>query len=192
MSIWYKLSILCGVTPLVVGLTILLFWLTNRSTWLEVAGFTNIIFGLFSFVCGLVFLLIHVRNACKPTGKKKIFLPVFVLLLNFPAAVFCLSVAIKQSHSGSAVTVKNQTPHEIREFVVDQRGITYSLPLVQPGETHVEGIRFTERGRVRYSLVVGGERFEGNLFEYAAPNKGSHAVVTVEEAGTGRVRVKIF
>ena len=118
MNIWYRLSLLCGLIPLILGVVILLTWINTRASWLETAGVLIIVIGVALFICGLFCLLFYVRSnstLSNSVRKKKLILPLSILLLNFPAAILSLLIA-DSVYSTSTVTVQNNSNYEITEF----------------------------------------------------------------------------
>ncbi|SIO67317.1 hypothetical protein SAMN05444166_8332 [Singulisphaera sp. GP187] len=49
MSPYYKISLICGATPLFVGIAIFLLWLITRWDWLMAAGLLTLYLERFSF-----------------------------------------------------------------------------------------------------------------------------------------------
>ena len=186
MNIWYRLSLLCGLIPLILGVVILLTWINTRASWLETAGVLIIVIGVALFICGLFCLLFYVRSnstLSNPVRKRKLILPLSILLLNFPAAILSLLIA-DSVYSTSTVTVQNNSNYEITEIWVEQRGgKSYSLPSVQPRKTHVEKIRFTVESDVLYSLSINGSSKQGVLFGYVSPGAGYRVRILVNSNG---------
>ena len=193
MNIWYKLAILCGLTPLVLGVSILVAWLNTCASWLEAAGIINIAVGSILFLCGLLFLVFYVRSKStlrKPVGKKSLIIPLLILFLNFPAALISLLIASSE-YAASTITINNYSKYEIKDFTVKQLGEdVYFLPLIKVEERQTEKLHFQVESDVRYSLTLNGNNEEGILFGYVTPSVGSHADVTVSEDGVVTIEEK--
>jgi hypothetical protein len=95
MSRAYRISLFCGLVPLVTGIGIFLTWLLTRSKWLLYAGW-------WTMVCAPVFLLVGaialltfrsgktMANEREIIRKARVWEVLFVL--NFVAALFVVFV----------------------------------------------------------------------------------------------------
>ncbi len=91
----YKLSVLCGILPMLAGTLILAGYSVTRWDWLILAGIFCIYGGLLSVFIGTIALICSVfesRKTENPSPRRfwgSAWLPVGLLLANFPLAVAC-------------------------------------------------------------------------------------------------------
>jgi hypothetical protein len=62
---WLKIPLLLGGVPLIVGLSLFLFWLVTRWSWLNLVGLFTLYAGLVSVLAGLVGLGIAILKTMR-------------------------------------------------------------------------------------------------------------------------------
>jgi hypothetical protein len=89
MNLWHRIALVCGLIPLIIGISVFCSWILTRWDWLMLAGFFTVVIGFLLFLGGLVSLLIASRRARQhgmPYKQKNLFI-FGLLLLNFPVAL---------------------------------------------------------------------------------------------------------
>lgn len=185
MSIWYKLSLASGLTPLTTGGLIFISWLVTRADWLMLAGIYNIMAGLALFVCGLVFLLVYGQKERKISNNypiKRTLISLGILLLNFPAAALAIYSAEYISSTNTA-TVINNSSFEVADMVLRERDRSYPFPPIAPGQEVTEEIHFKYEGSVDYKLSLNGSVKTGIMFGYVTGGMGESATMVITTDG---------
>lgn len=185
MSIWYKLSLASGLTPLTTGCLIFFSWLVIRADWLMLAGIYNIMAGLALFVCGLGFLLVYGQKERKLTNKypvKRTFISLGILLFNFPAAGLALFSAEYIINTSTATVINNST-FKITDMVLSEREKFYRFPPIAPGQEVIEHFHFKYEGSVDYKLSLNGSVKTGVMFGYVTGGMGESATMVINSDG---------
>ncbi|THB69721.1 MAG: hypothetical protein D6B27_00140 [Gammaproteobacteria bacterium] len=189
MNRWYKLSLVCGLTPLITGITIFTAWLPTKANWLELAGIYNIAVGFILFICGIIFLGIYIKQIKKEEkpSRKRIAISLTILLINFPAALTAIYTA-GYIMNISTVTIENNSPFSITEITFTERDISHKFPPIKPNRKISRYFHFINDGAVHYSCIINNSAKEGILFEYLSG--GMSAEVTVNKDGTIKISEK--
>lgn len=189
-SWWYRLSLFCGLGPLLAGGTIYALWLPTASEELVLLGLLLLPFCILLVLAGLLMLWPATR-ALKKAGvserPRKILLALFCLLLNIPAAGGAMLHA-NYVHSLYPVTVINDSDAAIDSLTfTDPLAQDYTLPPIAPHSRIDKRIPFYGEGSVHYRLVVGGREDKGMLIGYISSGISSHITLRVDAGGTVHV-----
>jgi hypothetical protein len=190
MNIWYKLSLICGLTPLVLGGMIFFSWLVIRANWLMLAGGYNILAGLVFFICGLLFLLAYGQKERKKGNAypvKRSLISLGILLSNFPAAVLAIYSA-DYVNGTSVATVINNSSFEAKDLVLSERDQSYSFPPISPGQKVTKYFHFKYEGSVYYRLSLNGSIQKGVMFGYVTGGMGDRAAMVIKKDETVEIQ----
>lgn len=186
MNLAYKIALFCGLTPLILAVIILSGWFITGEEEFLIAGLFNIAGGVMLFVigiCCLIFYEYQHRQNHQVSAWRKLVKPVFILIVNFPAAAGCMYLVFFMM-SVSVVTVENQTQNyipiihlKINNF--EQKSITG----VMPNEISKNYFRFKGGSTVEYSFEINGQEKKGNLIAYTTTHQGGYVLLTVTENG---------
>jgi hypothetical protein len=93
------LSRIAGIAPLTLGVGELLLFVLTGSPAFALAGFYTLILGGVVVVCGLVFVLIYLRQAKRANldrteSLRRGRIALLILILNFPVAFACAAIGI--------------------------------------------------------------------------------------------------
>lgn len=186
MNIWYKLSLICGLAPLLLGCLIFLCWVAIRADWLMMVGVFNIFAGLVLFVCGLLFLFVYGLNERKKGSSypiKRSLISFSILLVNFPAAVLAVYTA-DYVKSTSVATVINNSSFEAKDLVLIERDQTYLFPPIAPGQEVIKYFHFKYEGSVDFRLSLNKALQKGAMFGYVTAGMGGRATMVIKNDGT--------
>lgn len=190
LDIRYKLSLVCGLLPLLLGCLIFLGWCITRADWLETAGIYNICAGCVLFVCGiacLVFYGLKVRKDGNGFPLKSSLVSLGILLSNFPVASLILGAAIAIQGT-SVATIENKSSYDVIDFVlVESGGIEngelHPFPGIVAGRKVTRKIRFKYDGAVNYRLSLNGTAKEGIMFGYVMRHHGAVSTLVIQSDG---------
>lgn len=185
MSKLYLASIVCAVTPLIIGGAIYGLWVATDISWLMLAGVFNIYAGLALFIGGMICLSVYFyreRKLSKDGVLKKSAISLGLLLANFPAAIAALYGA-SYHLSESTLMVQNSTEYRITDIVLSERAVTYQFPVVEPNSSVTENFHFKYEGAVGYKFSVNGTEHEGLAFGYVTSHAGGKAKMVVSDDG---------
>ncbi len=186
MSIWYKLSLASGLTPLTIGCLIFFSWLVTRADWLVLAGIYNITAGLALFFCGLGFLFVYGRIERKLGNNypiKRTLISLGILLFNFPVAALALYSAEYIISTNTAAVINNSS-YEVTDMVLSEREQSYPFPPITPGQEVIEHFHFKYEGAVDYKLSINGAVKTGVMFGYVTGGIGESATMVITSDGT--------
>lgn len=193
MTRWYRLSLICGFTPLILGIVTFISWVVTGADWLQLAGILNIILGLALFACGVLFLGVYYLKARNQGNKeylKKTALSLAVLVANFPAAAAALYSA-SYIIGTSTVVVVNNTAHDITDLVLSEREIIYKYPDIRAKQEIEQKFHFMYEGEVNYRFILDGVVLEGIMFGYVSAGRGVDAVMVVSEDGGVKIENRL-
>lgn len=190
MDIRFKLSLICGLAPLVIGVLIFFSWLVIRADWLMLAGAYNILAGLVFFVCGLLILFAYGHKERKKGNSypiKRSLISLGILLFNFPAALLAIYSA-DYVNGTSVATVINNSSFEAKDLTLSERDQSYSLSPIAPGQEVIKYFHFKHEGSVDYRLSLNGSIQKGVMFGYVTGGMGDRATMVIKKDGTVEIR----
>ncbi len=184
----FRLALVCGALPLIVGLVAFTVWLATRWDGLMILGYFIILGGVGLFVTGLVALGIACRNALRAgrLPRQRIWLSTFaclgLLLVNFPvAAVLTIcAVGIETSYN---VLIQNDSPFELSEVRLVGGGCDEELGSIAAGETVERRFWIETDGELMLRAQVDGKPREELIEGYVTSGLGRRAIVTIGEDG---------
>ena len=193
MNRWHRISLICGLMPLSIGIVIFLAWFATRAQWLTVAGIVNLYAGLALFCIGVISLAVYFykarRSAIAGYWKKSI-VTLAILFSNFPVAAAIFSAAYYVA-SFSTVVIENQSNTQIEDIYLSERGHVYKIGSVLPNEKLEKKYHFQSEGSVYYSFTKNGIKYEGILFGYVTSGKGNSVKMLITKSGEVEINEKI-
>ena len=182
----YRLSLMCGVAPLVVGTCVFLLWWLVRWDALMTVGMLTMLGGTIAFVVGVVCLAVYLRRAARmhayPVKRLVVqgLLAGGLLLANFPAAA---GMAVFAFHEKTkyAILLVNDSPEPLERFAVS---ISHSHQTVECGPVppHTSARRsfsVWSEGELRYRALQHGQQIEGVIDGYVTPHVGGDKTIVV-------------
>lgn len=185
MNFYHKMSLACGLVPMLCGVLIFTGWLITRADWLVIAGLANISGGFLLFLCGLLFIGAFIRSEHKvgngfPLNKSLIALG--ILLFNFPLAAMALYAA-EYLMGTSTLSIKNDSPYAITDVFLKERDLTYRFPNIPSNEEATQTFHFKYEGSVEFGLTLNGNEKHGILFGYVTGGMGANATMIIDKKG---------
>jgi hypothetical protein len=164
----YRVSVICGAIPLIVGGTVfLLFWLT-RSSLFATLGFFTVLGGVLLFGVGAISLAVfsfQVWRAGRDSFRRWrgwIGLALVLLCSNFPAAVACIEVGTDLM-STIYITVQNSGTTTIDSFEITWPGGVQEVGPIAPGASASTSFVDRIEGDVNFREVRGMAVNRGEL-----------------------------
>lgn len=184
MTTSYRIARLCGLLPLLAGVTIFLLWLVTDNDVFMVAGILTMYAGTIVVVFGLVVLARFYWKASVDTEiprrklKLSTALCAALLLINFPAAVGLSIIAIwlKTEYS---ITIHNASSAILHDVRVVGGGEEAWFGTLSPGENTQNSIWISTDGTLRISAVREGDTISGVIDDYVTNNMGGNTHVTI-------------
>lgn len=188
----YRVSVLCGILPMLVGSLILAGYAVTRWDWLALAGIFCIWGGLFSVFVGAIALVLAVLDT-RRTGDARprkvwgsAWLPVVLLLANFPLAVAC-TVAGLLLATEYRVQVQNHSRGPVEAAKIQGGGCDVLFGTVPEGASRTQSLWIDQDGTLQFSAIVGGRERSVVVDGYVTNNLGGDKVVEIQP--DGRIRV---
>ncbi|MBN2212236.1 MAG: hypothetical protein JW709_12635 [Sedimentisphaerales bacterium] len=136
----YRIALIFGFIPLIIGIVIFLLWLATRWDWLMLAGAFTICGGVAAVTLGFLALAYYYWRRMRIPDitpyklKRKILLCVGLYVLNFLVAggVFLTAMTIE---SCCAIFVHNATKHTINNVSISGGGCVEKIISIPPGKT---------------------------------------------------------
>ena len=185
-------SLVCGVTPALLGTLIISLWLLTRANVLQVLGLFNIVLGLFCTLGGAFALLWYVWGSLEQRRRPvrhwllRSALAATLLVGNFPLCGFYMRLA-----SMHTVRVVNATGATVDSFVVtDPRGGQWELGPIPAGGRARRMIDAKGEGSIIFrAKSKGATTTTGVVADYITSGQtGSTRTVTLQPGGTHTVR----
>jgi len=179
INIYYKTAIVLGRIPLILGSTIYLFWLLTHHHFLILAGALTIGLGLLTVTIGLISLAFYYYKANKNNVhnyRKKSYIALFVLLLNFPIAILMI-MHTSYKLSTYNITIDNQSKSTLKNIYFSEQGHTYKVKPVAPYSTGIYKLQFKSEGSVKYTFTQNDIEYTDILFGYIT--NGTHGKATI-------------
>jgi len=176
----YKIAIFCGITPLLVGTTIFVLWLTTRWSKLEGFGIFTIFGGIVLFAIGVISLVIHTVGQNKiHEGRSKLIIEntkaAGLLLLNFPVALLIIYL-VSYFQSFYILTIRNNTSYSVNNFVLSSTGNNISIGSIPSNQAVTTKFRVGE-GSITFKTSINGKALEGTIDGYVS-GSGDKKIVT--------------
>lgn len=148
--IWpWRLTLFCGLAPLLSGTLLFLAWGITRASWLMLAGLITIYSGLALFVIGLISLIVYTLNARAmrlENWVRRAAAGGAILVGNFPAAAAFVGAAI-YIMSTYTVIVENGSNNTIERItLIDPARSRHEFGSVAAHERREEKFHFGGEG----------------------------------------------
>jgi uncharacterized membrane protein YdcZ (DUF606 family) len=180
----YRLSLACGIVPLVAGVGIFLAWVVTRQDWLMTAGMITLVAGFIAFCVGAValgrFCWLAIRKEHIPRTKvwSKARWSAGLLVVNFPvaAAIIVGVIAIETRYTVRIINDLSQPLHEVRVY---GGGVDRRFGTMEPGTTRRQGFWIQQDGELTLEMKLGPTLVQTNIDGYVTQNLGGDVRVTV-------------
>lgn len=185
----YRVALICGAIPLLVGVSIFILWLITRQHGLMMAGIYTLYGGVAIFWVGVLalarFFWLGVRSPDFP--RRRLWLSTFacagLLLLNFPVAggIIAASIAIETRYT---VVVHNALSRPLENVKVFGGGSDESLGSIPPGGTARRSFWIQHDGELKFRAFSGTTSHTKTIDGYVTNGTGGHTTVTVNPDDT--------
>jgi len=180
----HRVALVCGATPLVVGIAIFVTWLVLRLDVLMLAGAYTLCGGMALFVVGGVALArYHWLGARTPSMsgrhlRRSTAACAGLLLLNFPIAggIVAGALAIETSYT---VIVHNASARPLEKVMVIGGGVNESLGSIPAGGTTRQWFWIQHDGQLEFRAACGTSTHSATIDGYVTNGMGGSATVTV-------------
>ena len=189
----YRIAVICGATPLFLGLSIFLLWWWTRHEMLIVAGILTIYLGTAVVFLGTVALLRYAWTALRsdaPEGStwRAIVGAGALLFINFPAAaaVTAAAIAIETTYW---VVIHNRTEAAFDGVRVFGAGYEAQWGRLEAGQQMKRSIRPAADGPLSFAAISGEREYTAEISPYVTPNLADYRTVTIHADGKIKVEV---
>lgn len=189
----YRLALICGALPLVVGIGIFLLWLVTDWNGLRIAGIVMIYGGLVIFALGAGALarfwwLTFRPNELPPDWprrrvRRSTTLCALLLLSNFPMAGGIIVAAIALD-TRFAVVIHNNSQQPLESVRVSGGGCDISFGSIPPGGVARRSFWIHTDGELVFQATSGTTSHKEIIAGYVTNGMGGSATVTVNANGT--------
>ncbi len=186
----YRIALICGALPLVVGITVFVLWVCTDSEFFVTAGAFTVMGGLVCFVTGVLALAYYSWGAFRQPDypKKKAWISTLaclgLLFSNFPAA-FGLIVAAITIENRSYVVVHNETEAPLENVIIWSSGFAEALGTIPPqGKSEELKLNFARSRELRIHAVSGGTSRNKIIDDSFSPDWRDQIKVTFRPDGT--------
>ena len=185
----FRIALLCGLLPLLVGVSLFVLWIITGWDWLMVGGFFTLYGGLASFLIGAIALARYCWAACRsadPQGRKWVpaaLACAALLLSNFPTAggIIATVIAIETRYS---VVVHNASQHALSDVQVYGGGCEADLGTIPPGGLARRSFWIKRDGELEFRAVSSSITHHMIIDGYVTNGIGGRAEVVVEPNGS--------
>jgi hypothetical protein len=184
----YRITIVCGALPLLLGAGIFLAWLALEREWLMVAGIHTIYLGFGLFVVGLGSLGCYWWRASRapevPRDRmwSNIAGALVLLLANFPAAFGIVGAAVAVA-TRYRVVVHNRSAQPLNEIRLWGGGASAAIFSIAPQDTAERSLWFKGDGELKFEAKVGAKTLTTPVEGNVTNGGGGRAEVVVHEDG---------
>lgn len=185
----FRIALLCGLLPLLVGLSLFVLWIITRWDWLVVGGFVTLYGGLVSVLIGAIALARYCWAAARIADPpRRNWVPsalacAALLLSNFPAAggMIAAVIAIETRYS---VVVHNASKQAISNVRVYGGGCEAKFGTIPPGGLARRSLWIQHDGELEFAAVGSSTTHCMTIDGYVTNGMGGRRVVSVEPNGT--------
>ena len=185
----YRLALVCGAFPLLIGVSIFVLWLITRWDWLMMAGICTLYGGVAIFLVGVLaiarFCWLAFRTPNLP--RRRLWLSTLacagLLLLNFPVAggITAAAIAIETRYT---VVVHNGSQQPLDGVRVFGGGCDESLGSIPPGGIARQSFWIQHDGELKFRALSGTTIHAKTIDGYVTNGMGGHTTVTINPDGT--------
>jgi hypothetical protein len=193
MNKWYLKSLICGMVPLLFGITIFLFWLATRAHILMIIGLLNITAGLIFFAIGLFAVVKYIFESKKNNSKNyylKAIIALLILIANFPAAIGIVG-AVEHIRSQWTVIIENKSDFNIEGLYLHTGIEKLELGNITKGSYVEKKYHFSHEGRVNYFFRHNKKEHEGILIGYTTPGLGGFVRLSIDSQNQLAIKEEI-
>jgi hypothetical protein len=184
MNRFYKIALLCGFVPLLVGISIFLLWLVVRWRWLAVAGFFTICGGFLLFLAGVIALACFCwAEFRKPNAnRRRLAFAVLgcagLLLSNFPVAGGIVATVFA-IHTRYTVVIKNASELPLENVQIRGGGCDCDLGSIPPEGDANRSFWIQHQDILRFHAICGTTTYSQIIDDFVCLNGGGFATVVV-------------
>jgi hypothetical protein len=185
----YRVAIICGALPLIVGTSVFLLWFATGWEWLPIAGILTIYAGVFLFavgVCVLGYQLWAARTAIDlRRGRLWIAVSVCAILMlgNFPAALGLMALALEVVSAEYVVQIDNRTKLPLGEIRVFGGGLDEDYKDIAPDAELLKRFWIKQDGDLKFEAVSNGHKIQAVIENGVTRYKPGHKTITVMADG---------
>ena len=191
----FRVALICGVLPLLFGVSIFLLWLVTRWDWLEMAGVFTLFGGVALFLVGAIALARFCWRSHRSPERpqKRLWLSTLgcaaLLLSNFPIAggIIATVIAITTLHT---VVIHNASQQSLTGVRVFGGGCEEDFGSIPPGGIVRRSFWIQHDGTLEFCAVSGATTHTKTIDGYVTKRIGGHATVTINADGTISVAKK--
>jgi hypothetical protein len=180
----YRVAVICGAFPLVVGVSIFALWLVTRRDWLMIAGIITLLGGLGFVGLGFIALARYHWLALRTPGppRRRLWLSTLgcasLLLINFPIAGGIVStvVAIETVYT---VVVQNTSQQPLDSVRVFGGGCDVSFGFIPPDGVARRSFWIQHDDELEFRAASGTTTHAKTIDGYVTNGGGGHTTVTL-------------
>ncbi len=181
----YKISLICGVAPLVIGVIIFLAWYFTLWDKLLLLGiftiygaFTMVIIGI---ICLAIYLLrqFRINHSFSRNIIKQGLFSGSILFANFPVAVIIVILVIKIATTFTVV-VTNKSGAIIDNFVLTGPGVNINMGQIVPNENAKHSFHVAHDGVLKFKARQKDNEIEGIVESYVTSGMGGKKLIIVD------------
>jgi hypothetical protein len=180
----HRVALICGTTPLLLGMALFVVWLATRWAWLIVAGAVVFYGGLAVVATGVIALWISCRMAFRSAGvqRRRVWLSTLrcagLLLANVVAAGCIIPVGIAVA-TRYTVVVYNASPRRLDGVRVFGGGCDALYGSLLPGANATRSFWIRQDDVLVFRASSGEDALEQTIDDYVTVNGSGHVRVTV-------------
>ena len=183
----YRISLICGATPLAVGITMFAVWYFTRWDSLISLGILAFYGGLVVFFLGITCLSIYLWREFRKNKsfsrqlKKQGLLSGSILFANFPIAAIIIALVIRIM-TVFTVVVANNSEYIVDSFLLITPGVNVELGPIAPTKEAKHSFYVAGDGVLKFEAQQGSDKIEGIVEGYVTSSMGGYKRVTIEPA----------
>ena len=180
---------ICGVLPLLVGISLFLLWLITRWDWMKMAGIFTLYGGVAVFFIGAIALARFCWLAFRTPefSRRRLWLSTLgcaaLLLSNFAVAggITASVIAIETRYT---VIVHNTSQQALSGVRVFGGGCEADFGTIPPGGVVRRSFWIQHDGKLELRAVSGATTHSKTIDGYVTNSMGGHTTVTINPDGT--------
>jgi hypothetical protein len=189
MSRAFRVALICGALPLLVGVSIFLLWLVMRWDWLMTAGVFTLFVGVAIFLIGAIALgrFWWLAFLTPDLSRRRLWFSTLgcagLLLSNFPVAggIMAAAIAIETRYT---VIVRNASQQPLDGVRVFGGGCEADFGTIPPGSVARRSFWIQQDGELEFRAVSGATKYAKTIDNYVTNSGGGHTRVTINSDGT--------
>jgi hypothetical protein len=184
----YRIALICGTLPLIVGVSVYLFWLMTRWYGWVVMGVFTLLFGVILFLVGTVALARFVWLAFRTSGlsRRRLWFSTLaclgLLVANFPAA-YGIMLSVFLIEASYTITVHNASDQPLDGVRVFGGGCDAWFGTVPPGGRVQRSFLIRDDGQLEFQAVRRAIRYTETIDKYVTQMMSGNTTVTFESEG---------